>query len=76
VHAEIGINWFLDREMPKGESYSRKNALVKQEQELQRPHYMYGAKQRAANCKQQLEIFTKAMVGPRTSADDSHPRGN
>jgi len=37
---------------------------------------MHGAAQRVDNCEQQLEFFTKAMVGPRTRADYDHPRGN
>ena len=37
---------------------------------------MHGAAQKVDNCKQQLEFFTKAMVGPRTRADDGHSRRN
>jgi len=37
---------------------------------------MYGAAQRVENREQQLEFFTKAMVGPRTRADYGHPRRN
>jgi len=36
---------------------------------------MHGAAQRVDNREQQLECFTKAMVGPRTRADHGHPRG-
>ena len=36
---------------------------------------MHGAAQRVDNREQQLRFFMKAMVGPRTRADDGHPRG-
>jgi len=35
---------------------------------------MHGAAQRVDNCKQQLDVFSKAMIGPRTRADHCHPR--
>jgi len=37
---------------------------------------MHGAAQRVDNHEQQLELFTKAMVGPRTRVDHGHPREN
>jgi len=37
---------------------------------------MNGAAQRVDNCEQQLDVFTKAMVGPRTRAVHGHPRGD
>ena len=37
---------------------------------------MHGAEQRMSNREQQLDFFTKAIVGPRTRADHGHPRGN
>jgi len=37
---------------------------------------MHGAAQKADNCEQQLEFFTKAMVSPRTRVDHGHLRGN
>jgi len=37
---------------------------------------MHGAAQRADNCEQQLEFFTKAMVRPRIRIDNGHSRGN
>jgi len=37
---------------------------------------MYGAAQRADNHEQQLELFTKLMVGLYTRANHGHPRGN
>ena len=77
VHAEIGINWFLDQEIPKG-GYVRilAESLLWEERLGKRPHYMHGAAQRVDNCEQQLEFFTKAMVRLRTRADHGHSRGN
>jgi len=85
VHAEIGINLFLDREIPKG-GYVRIIAeSLLWEERLGKTRiitteglagYMHGAAQRMDHCEQQLEFLTKAMVGLRTRADDGHPRGN
>ena len=35
---------------------------------------MHEAAQRVDNCEQQLDLFTKAMVRPRTRAHHGHPR--
>jgi len=37
---------------------------------------MHEAAPRIDNRKQQLDFFTKVVVGPRTRADHGHPRGN
>ena len=87
VHAEIGINWFLDHDIPshpKGvcvrilaESLLwEKTPWQNKNKNYRGPHYMHGAAQRKDNCEQQLEFFTKAMVRPRTRADHGHSRGN
>jgi len=86
VHAEIGINWFLDQEIPKG-GYVRilaesllwpgEDCLGKtRNKNYSGPHYMHGAAQRVDNCEQQLDFFTKAMARPRTRAYHGHSRGN
>jgi len=41
-----------------------------------RPHYMHGAAQRVDNREQELDFFTKAMVGSGTRADHGHSREN
>jgi len=84
VHAEIGINWFLDQGIPShpaggyvrilAESLLWEERLGKTRLRTTEGHN--GAVQRAHNREQQLEYFTKAMVGPRTRADHGHPRGN
>ena len=88
LHAEIGINWFLDREIPKGGYVRILAESLLWEEHLgntrirtiiiiyRGPHYMHGAAQRVDNCEQQLEFFTKVMVRSRTRADHGHPRGN
>ena len=83
VHAEIGINWSLDQEIPKegyvrilAESLLWEERLGKTRIRYRGPHYMHGASQWVDNCEQQLEFFTKAMVRPRTKADHGHSRGN
>jgi len=43
---------------------------------VQRAYYMHEAIQRVDNHEQQLELLTKAMVGPGTRAEHGHPRGN
>ena len=80
VHAEIGINWFLDQEITKG-GYVRILAESLRLGKTRRRTTeglttMHGAAQRVDNCEQQLEFFTKAMVRPRTRAEHSHSRGN
>jgi len=60
VHAEIGMNWFLDREIPKG-GYGRILAeSLLWEERLGKTRirtkegltgYMHGAAQRVDNCK-------------------------
>ena len=79
VHSEIGINWFLDQEIPKGGS-SRVATLgrtpwLNKNKNYRGPHYMHRATQRMDNCEQQLDFFTKAMVRPRTRAHHGHSRG-
>ena len=37
---------------------------------------MHGTALRVANHEQQLEFFTKSMVGLTARADHRHPRGN
>jgi len=84
VHAEIGIHWFLDREIPKGGYVRILAELLPWEEHLGQnknqnyrgPRYMHGAAHRVDNCEQQLDFFTKAMIGPRTRADHGHPQGN
>jgi len=87
VHAEIGIDWFLNQDIPshpKGgyvrilaESFLWDKRLgetrIKTTEGLD---YMHGAAQRVDNREQQLDFFMKAMVGPRTRAEHGHPRGN
>ena len=56
---------------------SRVSTLGKNKNKSYRgPHYMHGAAQTVDNREQQLEFLTKAMVGPRTRSNHSHPRGN
>ena len=83
VHAEIGINWFLDQKIPKGgyvrilvESLLWEERLGKTRIRTTEGLTMYGAAQRMDNCEQQLEFVTKAMVRPRTRGDHGHSRGN
>jgi len=84
VHAEIGINWFLDQEIPKGGNVRILAESLLWEERLGKtkiktteglitcmePH------RRVNNCEQQMEFFTKAMVRPMTRADHGHSRGN
>jgi len=83
VHPEICINWFLSRDTERRvcQNPSRVATLGRmpwqnKNKNYRGPHYLHGAAQRVDNCKQQLELFTKAMVRPRTRADHGHPREN
>jgi len=83
VHAQIGINWFLDREIPKGghvrilaESLLWEKRLGKTRMRTteglttcMEPHREWTIASSSWN-------FTKAMLRPRTRADHGHPRGN
>ena len=87
VHAEVGIDWFLDQGIPSrpeggyirilAESLLWEKRLGKTRIRTYRgPCYMHGVAQRVDNREQQLEFVKNAMVGPRTRADHGHPRGN
>ena len=84
VHAEIGINWVLDQEIPKGgyvrilaESLPWEERLDKTRIRTTQGLTTYMEPHRGLdNCEQQLNFFTKAMVRPRTRAYNGHPRGN
>ena len=84
VHAETGINWFLDQEIPKG-GYVRilAESLLWEERlgktristtegltTCMEPHRGWTIASSSWN------FFTKAMVRPRTRADHGHSRGN
>ena len=71
--------WFLDQDIPlhpkkgciriQGESSLWEECLGnKKNKNYRGSHYMHGAAQKA-ECEQQLDFFTKVMVGPRTRAD-------
>ena len=83
LHAEICINWFLDREIPKG-GYVRilSESLLWEERlgktsirttegltTCMEPH-------RVGNCEQQLEFFYESDVQTETRADHGHSRDN
>ena len=84
VHAEIGINWFLDREIPK-KGYVRilaQSLIWEKRLGKTRIRTSEGSLHKCSRtegeqlCEQQLESLTKAMVRPRTRADHGHSRGN
>jgi len=83
VHAEIGINWFLDREIPKGgyvrilaESLLWEERLGKTRIRTTEGLTTCMEPHRGWKIASTVGIFTKAMVRPRTRADHGHSRGN
>jgi len=72
VQAEIGINWFLDREIPKGgyvriivESLLREERRGRQEKELKRASLYAWSCTEGGQLRAAVGFFTKAMVGLR-----------